>query len=167
MYYCRVILKNVAKATGFHLRWSVLSICNLQLHRKREASKYSFLWVLRNFLRTVLSWKNSCELVLKGQFYEKWWTDILIIIKRYREVDSSFKKDIARESVYLRTIDRKLTLNLIVFFNSFTDISFLKYVTKIFSVSYYCQVKILECFKVKLWVVVFVYILSSKGANQL
>ena len=34
------------------------------------------------------------------------------------------KTDIARESVYLRTIDRKLTLNLIVIFNSFTDISF-------------------------------------------
>ena len=40
--------------------------------------------------------------------------------------------NIARERVYLKTIDRKLTLNLIVIFNSFTDISFLKYVAKIF-----------------------------------
>ena len=40
------------------------------------------------------------------------------------------KTDIARESIYLRTIDRNLTLNLIVVFKSFTDISFLKYVTK-------------------------------------
>ena len=77
------------------------------------------------------------------------------------------KKDIARESVYLRTIDRKLTLNLIVIFNSFTDISFLKYVTKIFCISYYFQEKIWECFKVQLSVTLFVYILSSKGANQL
>ena len=71
------------------------------------------------------------------------------------------------ESVYLRTIDRKLTLNLIVIFNSFTDISFLKYVTKIFCISYYFQEKIWECFKVQLSVTLFVYILSSKGANQL
>ena len=77
------------------------------------------------------------------------------------------KTDIARESVYLRTIDRKLTLNLIVIFNSFTDISFLKYVTKIFCVSYYLQEKIWEHFKVQLSVDVFVHILSSKGANQL
>ena len=77
------------------------------------------------------------------------------------------KKDISRESVYLTTINRKLTLNLKVFFNSFTDISFLKYVTKIYCVSYYYQVKILECFKVKPSVAVFVYILSSQGANQL
>ena len=77
------------------------------------------------------------------------------------------KTDIARESVYLRTIDRKLTLNLIVIFNSFTDISFSKYVTKIFCVSYYFQKKIWKHFKVQLSVAVFVYILSSKGANQL
>ena len=77
------------------------------------------------------------------------------------------KTDIARESVYLRTIDRKLTLNLIVIFNSFTDISFLKYVTKIFCISYYFQEKIWECFKVQLSVTLFVYILSNKGGNQL
>ena len=74
--------------------------------------------------------------------------------------------DIARKSVYLRTIDRKLTLNLIVIFNSFTDISFLKYVTKIFCLLLFSG-KIWECFKVQLSVVVFVFILSSKGANQL
>ena len=34
-------------------------------------------------------------------------------------------------------------------------------------VSYYFQEKIWECFKVQLSVVVFVFILSSKGANQL
>ena len=77
------------------------------------------------------------------------------------------KTDIARESVYLRTIDRKLTLNLIVIFNSFTDISFLKYVTKMFCISYYVQEKIWECFKVQLSVTLFVYTLSSKGSNQL
>ena len=42
------------------------------------------------------------------------------------------KTDMAREVAYLRTIDRKLTLNLIVTFNSFTDISSLKYVAKTF-----------------------------------
>ena len=71
------------------------------------------------------------------------------------------------EGKCIRTIDKKLTLNLIVIFNSFTDISFLKYVTKIFCVSYYFQEKIWERFKVQLSVAMFVYILSSKGANQL
>ena len=61
--------------------------------------------------------------------------------------------DIGRETVYFRTIDRKLIMNLIVIFNSFTDISFLKYVTKRFSLL--------------LFPVVFLYILSSKGANEL
>ena len=59
------------------------------------------------------------------------------------------KTDIARENLYLRTIDRKLTLNLIVIFNSFADISF-QYVAKIFCISYYFQEKIWECFKVQL-----------------
>ena len=76
------------------------------------------------------------------------------------------KTDIARENLYLRTIDRKLTLNLIVIFNSFADISF-QYVAKIFCISYYFQEKIWECFKVQLSVAEFVYILLSKEANQL
>ena len=41
------------------------------------------------------------------------------------------KTDIARNSVYLRTIDRKLTLNLIIIFSPFTDICLLKYVIKL------------------------------------
>ena len=143
MCYYIDVLKNFAKLTGMHLHRSLFSTRNLQLHRKRDAGIYRFLWVLRNFLGTLLLWKTSCKLVLKGEFYEKWLTDILIIIKRYQEVNSSFKKaDIMRESVYLRTIDRKFALNLIVIFNSFTDISFLKYVVKIFCVSYYFQEKI-------------------------
>ena len=92
---------------------------------------------------------------------------MLIIIIRYREVDNSLKKHVARERVYLRTIDKKLTLKLMVIFDSFTDISFLKYVAKIFCVSYYFQEKNWKCFKVQLSVTVFVYILSSNGANQL
>ena len=78
-----------------------------------------------------------------------------------------WKMDIVRENVSWRAIDRKLTLNLIVIFNSFTDIWFLQYVTKISCISYYFQEKIWECFKVQLSVTFFVYILSSKGANQL
>ena len=73
----------------------------------------------------------------------------------------------SREIAYLRTIDRKLTLNVTVIFNFFTDISFLKYVAKIFCISYYFQEKIWECFKVQLSVAEFVYILLSKEANQL
>ena len=47
------------------------------------------------------------------------------------------------ENVYLGIIDRKFTLSVIVVFNSFTDVSFLKYVTKTFCISDYFQEKIL------------------------
>ena len=77
------------------------------------------------------------------------------------------KADIARESVYLRNIDKRFTLNLIVIFNSSSDISFQKYVTEIFSISYYFQKTIWEWFKMQLSVTLLGYILSSKGANQL
>ena len=66
--------------------------CKLQLHWKRDAGISGFLWVLWNFLGALLLLKTSYELVLKGQFYEKRQTDVLIIIKRYREVEGSFKK---------------------------------------------------------------------------
>ena len=122
MYYYLVVLKNVAKFTGMHLHRSLFSTYNLQLHGKRDAGIYSFLWVLRNFLGTLLLWKTSGELALKERFYEKWRTDILLFQKT----------DTARESVNLRIIDKKFSLNLIVIFSSFADISFLKYVTKIF-----------------------------------
>ena len=162
MYYYIVVLKNLAKLTGMHLHRNLFSTCNLQLHRKRDAGIYRFRWVLRNFLGTLLSWKTSCGLVLKGEFYGKWITNICIIIKIYREVHSFIKKtDIVRENVSLRDIDRKLTLNLIVIFNSFTDIY------KIFCISYYFQEKIWQCFKVQISVTLFVYILSSKGANHM
>ena len=99
MCYYVVVLKNLAKFTGTHLHWSLFSTCNLQLHWNRDADTYSFSWLI-----IILSlWKTSCELALKGKLYEKWWTDIFITIKIYREVDSFFKKtDIARESLYLR-----------------------------------------------------------------
>ena len=60
-----------------------------------------------------------------------------------------------------------MPLNLIVTFNSSTDISFLKSVTKIFCISDYFQEKIQECLKVQLSLTLFVHILSSKRTNQL
>ena len=60
-----------------------------------------------------------------------------------------------------------MIFNLIVIFISFTGISFLKYVTKIFCISYYFQENIWKYFKVQLSVTLFVYILSIKGANEL
>ena len=80
------------------------------------------------------------------------------------------RTDIARESVNLKKIDRNLALKLIVIFNAFTDISFLKYATKIFYISYFFQ----ECFQGyfgSVWKYssqwLCLYILSSKGTNQL
>ena len=101
MYYYIVVLKNVAKFTGMHLHRSLFSTCNSQLYQKRDAGTCSFLLVLRNFLGTLLLWKTFCKWVLKGELYEKWRTDLLIIVKRYREVDSSFKKQTLQGKVYI------------------------------------------------------------------
>ena len=57
-------------------------------------------------------------------------------------------------------------MSLIVTFNSITDISFLKNVTKVFCISYYFQEKNCES-KMQLSVAVYLYISLSKGANQL
>ena len=99
MYYYKVVLNRLAKFKGTYRDRSLFSTCNLQLHWERDAGIYLFLLVLRNFLGTGLLRKTSCELVLKVKFYEKWWTDILVIIKRHREVDSSFKKQTLQGTV--------------------------------------------------------------------
>ena len=101
MYYYIVVLKNLANLTGMHLHQSLFSTCNLQLHRKRDAGIYRSRWVFWNFLGALLLWKTSCELALKGEFYEKWRTNILIMIKIYREVHSSFKKQTLRGKLYI------------------------------------------------------------------
>ena len=69
---------------------------------------------------------------------------------------------------YYNKETRKFTLSLIVIFNSFTDISFLKYITEIFCDSYYFQEKNWDYFKVQpaLRGCACVY-LSSRGVNQL
>ena len=56
------------------------------------------------------------------------------------------RTDIVRENVDLETTDRKLILYLIEIFNSFTDISFLKYAPKVFYISYPFQEKHSEVF---------------------
>ena len=69
---------------------------NLQpatLLKKKHRHIY-FLLILQNFLGALLLWKTSYKLVLTGECYEKWRTDILIVIKRYREVAISFKEQI-------------------------------------------------------------------------
>ena len=76
------------------------------------------------------------------------------------------RTDIVRESVNLRTIDRKLTLNLKVIFSSFTDIFFLMYVTKIFYLFLFSRKTFGSVLRYSSqWL--RLYVLSSKGANQL
>ena len=101
MYYYIVVLKYLAKLTGMDIYRSLFSSCNLQHHWKRDASIYSFLRALRNFLGALLLRKPSCELGLKGELYEKRRASILIIIKIYREVGSSFKKQTLQGKVYI------------------------------------------------------------------
>ena len=166
-YYYIVLLKNVAKLTGMHLHPSFFSTCNLYLHQKRRQHIYisvSFAKFFRNtFIMENLLWtgferKTLWKMENQHSYYNKdiSWSPMLFQ-----------KTDIVREDVSLRAIDRKLTLNLIVIFNFFIDISFPKYFTKIFCISYYFQENIWECFNVQLSVTLFVYILSSQGANQL
>ena len=91
MFYWIAVRKSYAKFTVMHLHRSLFSTCYLQLYWKRDVGIYIFLWILRKFLGATLLLKNSSDLVLKGQFYKKWRTSILII-KRYRKVDSTFKE---------------------------------------------------------------------------
>ena len=116
------VFKSVAKFTGMRMHWSLFSTCYFQHHRKRDASIYNFRWVLRNFLRTLLWWNIYCENLLHTYYNTE-------ISRRWQPFQ---KTDNAKESEYLRIIDKKLTLNLIMICNSFTDTYFLKYVTKIF-----------------------------------
>ena len=72
-----------------------------RMHLNRSFCTVVFWSFLQNFLGTLLLQKTSCELVFKGEFYKKWQTNILIIIKRYREVDSSFQKQTLRGKVHI------------------------------------------------------------------
>ena len=101
MYYYIVVLKNLANLTGMHQHRSLFSTCDLQLYWKRDTGIYRFWWVLRNFLGTRLLWKTSWELVLKEEFDEKWRTNFLVMVKTYREVHSSFEKQILWWVMYI------------------------------------------------------------------
>ena len=77
---------------------------------------------MENLLRNVFERRTVRKMANRHCYYDKnisWSLQLL-----------------AREIKYLKTIDRKLTMTLIVIVNSFTDISFLKYVAKIFCIFY-------------------------------
>ena len=91
------IVKTFSKFTGMHLNWIFLK--KLKLHLMKKILQHILLSVrFVKFLGTPLLLKTSCEL-----FFKKWRTNLLIIIKRCRKVNSSFKK---------RNHLRKLTANL-------------------------------------------------------
>ena len=143
IYYYTVVLTNFAKFKGTQLHRSLFSTCNLQLYWKRDGGIYkrsvSFAkffrrtFIMKNLLRIRFERRTLLKMVNRHSYYNKKisWSRHLFQ-----------KTNITWESVYLRTTDRKLTLNLIVIFKSFTDISFIKYITKIFYISYYFQEKI-------------------------
>ena len=80
----RKIHNNIpASESFFHLQPATLLKTG---HRHTYSPKILQIFLGRTFLQ-----KTPCELVLKGEFYEKWQTNNLII-KRYRKVDSSFKE---------------------------------------------------------------------------
>ena len=133
MYYYIVVLNSLAKFTGTHRDRSLFSTCSLQLHWKRNAVIYIYLsvgfakffrktFITKNFLQTGFESGILRKMVNRHSYYNKkmLWSRQLFQTT-----------DFARDSVYLRTIDRKLTLNLIIIFNLFTDICLLKYVIKL------------------------------------
>ena len=93
-----IILKNFAKFTEKDLHRSFLLTYNLQLFSKRSSGKDFFSVNFENYLRTSFLRSISWKLLLKGELYEKWRTDILII-KRYREVHNSFKEQMLQGKV--------------------------------------------------------------------
>ena len=102
MYCYIVVFKNLTKLTGMHLHRSLLLTCNLQLYRKRERRLHIWFSVsFVKFFRNTFIMENLLKIGFERRTYEKWRTDVLIIIKRYREVDSSFMKQTLRGKVYI------------------------------------------------------------------
>ena len=94
-------------------------------------------FIMKNFLQTGFDRKILRKMKNEHSCYNE------VISQRWQLFQ---RTDVVRESVNLRTIGWKLTLNLIIILNSFTDISFLKYVTKIFYISCFFQEKHLGVF---------------------
>ena len=69
------------------------------LLKKRRRHTYFSLNFAKFFENNSIT-VNSWELVVKGEFQEKWRTWILII-KRYRKVDSAFKEHKLRVEKYI------------------------------------------------------------------
>ena len=126
------------------------STYNLQLYWKWDTGIYSFLWVLWNFLGTPLLWKSPANWFWKENFTKNSETTFLLS-----------KRDIVKST----TLSKNRHWEEKCIFEN--HISFLKYVTEVFCISYYSQEKIWECFKMQLSDAVSAYILSSKGGNQL
>ena len=136
-YSFRKILQNCQLRT--------FSICNLQLYWKRdkETSVYVFSVNLSKFLGSTFIMKNLIikkNVTINDDRHSYYNKEISWSRQLFQRID------IVRESVNLRTIDRKLALKLKVIFNSFTGTSFLKSATNMFYISYYFQENHLEVF---------------------
>ena len=141
MHYYIAVLKSIAKYTGMHLHQSLFNLePSTSSKRKRR-----HIW-LSKFLRNTFIMENLLPIGFERRILWK----------------------MANWHTYYNKETRKFTLSLIVIFNSFTDISFLKYITEIFCDSYYFQEKNWDYFKVQpaLSGCACVY-LSSRGVNQL
>ena len=117
-----------------------LATCNF-IEKKTPAYLF-FLWkcFLRNILGINLLRKNSCELVLKGDFYEKWWSELqksivkATALSKNRHFD---RKCIFHRYFFSKVVSWKIFLSLTVF-----------------------RKNIWECFKVQLSVAVSVYFIK-------
>ena len=145
MFYWIADLQNFTKFTE---RTCTLVTCQSATYNftEKQTSAYMFsvnfakffrsIFVMTSLLQTGFNWGILWKTTNRHSYYNK---EIAWSRQLFQRID------IVRESVNLRTIDRKLILNFQIF-NSFTGISFLKYVTKIFCIPYYFQEKDLGVF---------------------
>ena len=121
LHFFNVDLPEDISTRGYaNQRYPILT-CNLQLHLKRDAGIYRFKWVLQKkfgntLIMEILLWTGIERGILwnmenQHSYYNK---DISWSPQLFQKTDN------VRENVSFRAIDRKLTLNLIVIFNSFT-----------------------------------------------
>ena len=135
-------IKKYAKFTRTYLHRSLFSTCNLQLYWKKDTgiSIFSVKMFSAKYFRNKFIRKNSCELVLKGDFYEKWWSELqksivkATALSKNRHFD---RKIIFHRYFFSKVVSWKIFLSLTVF-----------------------RKNIWECFKVQLSVAVSVYFIK-------
>ena len=112
IYYiiCMTVLLNISK-NSFEKSKSLFNLLQPATVLKRRLCHRCFsVNFVKNFKKLFL-WSTSWEVCLKGDFYEKWWTNILIIIKRLW-IQRLFQKTLQKKCMFVWNISEKVSLDL-------------------------------------------------------